>query len=103
MIHQIIKFSPIIKIDYFSAEESVAQVANRVERTIGKNEELTIHYGNNIQEICVSAQQSGSQVVILDSIQMMESDEVQSSNGSPAQVRAVSEYFTHWCKQHHRV
>jgi DNA repair protein RadA/Sms len=33
----------------------------------------------------------------------MEDENITSSSGSPAQVRAVSEYFTHRCKQHHRI
>ena len=87
---------------YFSAEETTAQIQARVDR-VGSMDSLTIFYATNIEQILDTALDHPAQIVILDSIQMIESSSVQSSSWSPTQVKTVSEIFTHRCKQNNRI
>ena len=64
---------------YFSAEETTAQIQARVDR-VGSMDSLTIFYATNIEQILDTALDHPAQIVILDSIQMIESSSVQSSS-----------------------
>lgn len=64
--------------------------------------QLHIYYSNSIQDCIITAQTTQCDIMIIDSIQMIASNEIESSSGTPAQVKAVAEAVAHDCKSSSR-
>ncbi|MBR0147786.1 MAG: DNA repair protein RadA [Lachnospiraceae bacterium] len=76
-----------LKVLYISGEESVVQIKMRADR-IGKfSDSLFLMCETNLDLITDTVKESQPQIVVIDSIQTMVSDSVQSPAGSVAQVR----------------
>jgi DNA repair protein RadA/Sms len=60
--------------------------------------QLSIYYATNIQDCLTTAASAGCNLMIIDSIQMIASNDSDSAAGTPAQVKAVSEAVAHDCK-----
>ncbi|MBF8250004.1 MAG: radA, partial [Candidatus Levybacteria bacterium] len=73
---------------YVSAEESEEQIKLRADRITGKvNSELLILSNTNTDLVCEAIQKINPTLVIVDSIQTMESENVSGLSGSVGQVR----------------
>lgn len=72
---------------YVSAEESVAQTAQRAKRMRINNENISLAAENNLLSIIENAKLRKPTVLIVDSIQTVFHPEVQSAPGSVSQVR----------------
>ena len=75
---------------YITAEESLEQVKIRWKRLNQKNSDLKIFAENNLSTIIQEIKDINPTVAIIDSIQAINNDELESSSGSVSQVRSCS-------------
>lgn len=75
---------------YVSAEESVGQVRLRAERTGALNESLLLTNTTDLATVLGQVEQSTPSLLIVDSVQTVAADTVDSLAGGPAQVREVA-------------
>jgi DNA repair protein RadA/Sms len=79
-------YSPL----YVSGEESLEQIKFRSTRIANIDENLEFMAETNIEEISAAIKSSSAQIVIIDSIQSVYTDKVESTPGSIQQVRECS-------------
>ncbi len=87
-----------LKILYVSGEESAHQIKLRATRLNVSTENLSVLCETDAQYICEYIQSEKPNVVIIDSIQTMEINELNSSPGSVTQVRESTNLFTRTAK-----
>ena len=75
---------------YISAEESIGQVRLRAERTGALEEELFISSTTDLGEILGHVEATDPGLLIVDSVQTVSADTIESAPGGPAQVREVA-------------
>ncbi len=87
------------KILYISGEESQRQISMRAARLAGSNENLMVLCDTDSANAISHAQQLLPDLVIVDSIQTMSTDRVESSPGSISQVRECTGIFLKYAKE----
>lgn len=87
---ELVKSLPNRSILYVSGEESEQQVASRMKRINAQSEQLGIMCENRWEVIQAILKEEKPEILILDSIQTIYSEEIQSAPGSPSQVREVT-------------
>ncbi|MBQ2264326.1 MAG: AAA family ATPase, partial [Oscillospiraceae bacterium] len=83
---------------YISGEESARQLGLRAQRLNVNSEKLYILTENDAQAICDTIAASKPDIVIIDSIQTMQIQQLSSSPGSLTQVRECTNLFMHTAK-----
>lgn len=84
---------------YISAEESTKQVLMRTDRLSVKNENLRIASSSNIHQILAAISEiKHNSIVVIDSIQTISSDLIQSPPGSISQVRFCTQELVNFAK-----
>lgn len=86
---------------YVTGEESLAQVALRAKRMQLPNEHLTIMSQTHIESICHYIEKNALQLVVIDSIQTMHTEVLQSPAGGVSQVRESASLLTQIAKNNH--
>lgn len=86
---------------YVSGEESLQQTALRAQRLTLASKQLKILTETHLERILSAITQEHPHVVVIDSIQTMFSDELQSSPGSVSQVRECTAKLIQLAKQTH--
>ncbi len=84
---------------YVTGEESLQQVAMRAQRLGLPTDQLRLMAETNIDTIIASAQSLTPKVLVVDSIQVVHSDDVTSAPGSVSQVRECAAALTRFAKQ----
>ena len=84
---------------YITGEESLQQVARRAQRLKLPMNNLQMLSETNVEAITRVAQKEQPRVIVIDSIQVMNMDGVESAPGSVTQVRECSAYLTRFAKQ----
>ncbi|MGK0498769.1 MAG: DNA repair protein RadA/Sms [Oceanicoccus sp.] len=84
---------------YVTGEESLQQVAMRAQRLGLPTDKLSMLSETNVEAICAQAEQLKPKVLVVDSIQVVHSDDVSSAPGSVSQVRECAAYLTRYAKQ----
>jgi DNA repair protein RadA/Sms len=84
---------------YVTGEESLQQVAMRAQRLNLPADKLQMLSETSVESICETAQQLSPKVMVIDSIQVMHMDDIQSAPGSVSQVRESAAYLTRFAKQ----
>lgn len=85
---------------YVSAEESVSQVSLRARRIGGENGSLKLASSSDIEQILASLSQiRGNSIVIIDSIQTISTNLIQSPPGSISQVRYCTQELVNLAKK----
>lgn len=85
------------KILYASGEESLAQVFLRANRLGVINQQISAMNTNSWQELIEAVSQKGFDFVIIDSIQTLSDEELNSTQGSSTQVKGItSELLKHF-------
>jgi DNA repair protein RadA/Sms len=87
------------KVLYVSGEESSDQIALRAQRLGLKGDRLRLLTENQVETILASAQSEQPQVIVVDSIQTMFTEILQSAPGSVAQVRESAAQLVRYAKQ----
>lgn len=85
---------------YVSGEESSAQVRMRAARLGLEDAPVMLASETNLRDILTTIEAEKPNVVIIDSIQTMWADHVESAPGSVAQVRACAHELTTFAKRH---
>lgn len=86
------------KVLYISGEESLQQIKIRAQRIGTFTESLELLCETNLSDISAVMQERKPEVVIIDSIQTMYSEEVSSAPGSVSQVRQATALFLQLAK-----
>lgn len=86
---------------YVTGEESLQQVAMRANRLQLPTDKLRMLSETNVQTICNLAMKEQPTIMVIDSIQVMFLDDIQSAPGSVSQVRETAAFITRFAKQHH--
>ena len=86
---------------YVTGEESLQQVAMRANRLQLPTDKLRMLSETNVQTICNLALKEQPTIMVIDSIQVMFLDDIQSAPGSVSQVRETAAFITRFAKQHH--
>lgn len=88
-----------IKVLYISGEESLKQIKMRAERLQTFQEDMLLLCETNIEVACQVITKNQPDMVVIDSIQTMCSEEVSSAPGSVSQVREVTSQLMILAKQ----
>ena len=89
----------VAKVLYVSGEESSDQIALRAQRLGLRGDRLRLLTENQVETILASAQNEQPQVIVVDSIQTMFTEILQSAPGSVAQVRESAAQLVRYAKQ----
>lgn len=84
---------------YVSGEESAEQIKLRAERLGVRNEECLVLSETMVENIILQATEHKPQMVVIDSIQTLYSERVESSPGSVSQVRECSALLLKFAKE----
>lgn len=84
---------------YVTGEESLQQVAMRAQRLNLPTDKLQMLSETSVESICEIAQQISPKIMVIDSIQVMHMEDIQSAPGSVSQVRESAAYLTRFAKQ----
>ncbi|MGO3407748.1 DNA repair protein RadA [Marinomonas sp.] len=84
---------------YVTGEESLQQVAMRAQRLGLPTKNLKMLSETNVESILTIAQQVKPKVMVIDSIQVMHLDGIESAPGSVSQVRESAAVLTRFAKQ----
>lgn len=87
------------KIVYISWEETLSQISSRAKRLSVSGDNIQILAENNLENIISTLAKNTPKVVILDSISVMYSNEVNGTAGSIWQVRYITEKIVEYGKQ----
>jgi len=99
LLQTVCKVSQSIKAFYISGEESAQQIAMRAQRLGLDAKQVDVLAEINLEKISQVLQQHQPDVVVIDSIQTVYSEALQSAPGSVAQVRECSAQLTRIAKQ----
>jgi DNA repair protein RadA/Sms len=83
---------------YVSGEESAQQIRMRADRLDIDTDDLFVVTETDLEAILLHAEEIAPQVIIIDSIQTVTSDELSSAAGSISQVRRAASRFQGWAK-----
>jgi DNA repair protein RadA/Sms len=89
---------PEKKILYVSGEESAHQLKMRAERLGGKNENFLLLTENSLESIFDHIKEVQPEMIVIDSIQTISTEDVESSAGSIAQVRECASALLRFAK-----
>ncbi len=84
---------------YVTGEESLEQVALRAKRMQLPSDKLLMMSQTNVELICQYIEQNRPQLVVIDSIQTMQIESLQSAPGGVAQVRESASLLTQTAKR----
>ena len=93
------KISLLEKVLYVTAEESLEQIKIRWERLNQKSSDLRILAENNLLNIINEIKTLKPTLTIIDSIQAINNEEMESSSGSVSQVRSCSSELQNFAKK----
>ena len=84
---------------YVTGEESLQQVALRARRLGLPTDKLNMLSETNVERLTQQFEQHKPRIVVIDSIQVMHLDGIESAPGSVSQVRESAAYLTRYAKQ----
>ncbi len=99
LLQAIVHLSSKNKTLYITGEESLQQVSMRAHRLGLADAEVSLLAATNVNSVLQHAQQAKPQVMVIDSIQTMYTEELQSAPGSVAQVRESAAQLVRYAKQ----
>jgi DNA repair protein RadA/Sms len=88
-----------LKVLYVSGEESDQQIRMRAERLGLENDQCYLLTETNLQQILTQANEVQPQLLVIDSIQTLHTNSIESSPGSVAQVRECTANLLRFAKQ----
>ncbi len=88
---------------YVTGEESLQQVAMRARRLALKADALQLYSETSLESVLAQAVKNRPAVLVVDSIQVLHSDQISSAPGSVSQVRECAAALTRFAKQSNTV
>ena len=98
LLQTLCALQPLYPCLYITGEESTAQVALRAKRLAQKVPALPIVADNHLEKLLSMLHQQKPQIVVIDSIQTIYTDQLNSAPGSVAQVRECASQLTQFAK-----
>ncbi len=89
-----------VQVLYVSGEESLQQIAERAFRLKLPAEKIMMLMETSVQRICDVLDEVKPQILVIDSIQVMHTQEAESAPASVSQVRESASYLTQYAKKH---
>jgi len=89
-----------VSVLYVSGEESLQQIAERAHRLKLPANKIMMLAETSVQAICDILDEIKPQILVIDSIQVMHTQEAESAPGSVSQVRESASYLTQYAKKH---
>ncbi len=89
-----------IDVLYVSGEESLQQIAERAHRLNVSGGRINMLAETSVQNVCDVLDDINPQVLVIDSIQVMYTQDTDSAPGSVSQVRESASYLTQYAKRH---
>jgi len=83
---------------YISGEETEYQISERAQRLKVEGKNIQILAESNLENILSTLQKNPTKVAIIDSISVMQSDEISGTSGSVGQVRYITEKLVEFGK-----
>ena len=83
---------------YVSGEESLSQLKMRADRIGGTNDDCLIYAETNLEKILATAIDTQPQILVIDSIQTIQTELSDSSPGSVSQIRECATALLKYCK-----
>lgn len=97
LMNLVVSNNPSVKVLYASGEESLAQISLRANRLGVINERINAMNTNSWQELVEVVCQKSFDFVIIDSIQTLRDEELNSTQGSSTQIKGItSELLKHF-------
>jgi len=93
------KLNQHLAVLYTSGEESVQQIAIRAQRLGGETAQLSVMSENRLEAILSAAQSSRCKVLVVDSIQTVYTDALESAPGGVSQIRECAARLVRYAKQ----
>lgn len=87
------------KVLYFSGEESINQINLRAQRLSGENQEIYYVSDTSFETLEAAITEIEPAIVVIDSIQTLQKQEVESSPGSVTQIRECTNHLMQIAKQ----
>lgn len=84
---------------YITGEESLQQVAMRAQRLGLPSDKLRLMSETSVETIVAAAQEFKPKILVVDSIQVVHTDELTTAAGGVSQVRECAAYLTRFAKQ----
>ncbi|MGZ8151531.1 MAG: DNA repair protein RadA [Methylovulum sp.] len=88
-----------VSVLYVSGEESLQQIAERAYRLKLPAEKIMMLAETSVQRICDVLDEIKPQILVIDSIQVMHTQDADSAPGSVSQVRESASYLTQYAKK----
>ncbi|MDO9103592.1 MAG: DNA repair protein RadA [Methylovulum sp.] len=85
---------------YVSGEESLQQIAERAHRLKLPASKIMMLAETSVQRICDVLADIKPQILVIDSIQVVHTEDAESAPGSVSQVRESASYLTQYAKKH---
>lgn len=89
-----------VSVLYVSGEESLQQIAERAHRLKLPVDNIMMLAETSVQSICDVLDEVHPQILVIDSIQVMHTQDMDSAPGSVSQVRESASYLTQYAKRH---
>ena len=89
-----------VSVLYVSGEESLQQIAERAHRLKLPADKIMMLMETSVQRICDQLDELKPQILVIDSIQVMHTQDTDSAPGSVSQVRESASYLTQYAKKH---
>ncbi len=89
-----------VSVLYVSGEESLQQIAERAHRLKLPADKIMMLAETSVQQICDVLDELKPQILVIDSIQVMHTQDTESAPGSVSQVRESASYLTQYAKKH---
>jgi DNA repair protein RadA/Sms len=103
LLQAIVNLSERFKTLYVTGEESLQQVSLRAHRLDLSKSNVALLAATNVDSILQQAEQAKPQVMVIDSIQTMYTDQLTSAPGAVGQVRECAAQLVRYAKQTHTV
>ena len=88
-----------VSVLYVSGEESLQQIAERAHRLKLPANKIMMLAETSVQRICDTLDTVQPQILVIDSIQVMHTQDTESAPGSVSQVRESASYLTQYAKK----
>ncbi|MBM4206656.1 MAG: DNA repair protein RadA [Gammaproteobacteria bacterium] len=88
-----------VSVLYVSGEESLQQIAERAKRLGISSDKILMLAETSIQKICDVLDEIQPKVLVIDSIQVVYNQDIESAPGSVSQVRESASYLTQYAKR----
>lgn len=101
LLLQVVLQTKDLKTLYVSGEESEQQIKMRADRIQHTNNQIYVFTETSVESIVLQIEQVQPQLIIIDSIQTLETSMIESAAGSVSQIREATHQLQQYAKRNH--